>query len=173
MLALRDDVAVSHQVQQGRQGDSQGSRHAALQAPLNARLLRHSLPPAPVCALPLPSRAAQLKGRLHRVGQGIVQPCKWPRSNLEVTGPMSDSRCSIATQRIPRPRWQLCCSRGIQPQSAGADLKAGLPGRTGRWKGPQLSGLPMSGSLLRLGGCRRREAAPVRCTPLGIAAVST
>ena len=105
MLALRDDVAVRHQVQQGRQRDSEGSRHAALQAPLNACLLRHrSLPMAPICALPLPSRAAQLKRRLHGGGQSIVQPCRGPRSNHEMTSPiLSDTGCSLAECGVLRP----------------------------------------------------------------------
>ena len=105
MLALRDDVAVRHQVQQGRQRDSQGGRHAALQAPLNARLLRHrGLPMAPIRALSLPSGAAQLKGRLHRGDQSIIQPCKGPRSNLELTSPiLSDTGCSLAEYGVLRP----------------------------------------------------------------------
>ena len=94
MLTLRDDVAVRHQVQQGRQRNCQGGRHAALQAPLNACLLRHrGLPMAPIRALPLPSGAAQLKGRLHRGGQSIVQPCRGPRVNLDLTGPILSDTC--------------------------------------------------------------------------------
>ena len=104
MLALRDDVAVRHQVQQGRQRDSQGGPHAPLQAPLNARLLRHrGLPMAPICALPLPSRAAQLERRLHGGGQSIVQPCRGPRVNLDLTSPiLSDINCSLAEECVLR-----------------------------------------------------------------------
>ena len=104
MLALRNDMAVRHQVQQGRQRNSQGGPHAALQAPLNARLLQHGLHMAPVRSLPVPSGAAQLKGRLHRGGKSIIQPCKGPRSNLELASPiLSDTGCSLAEYGAPRP----------------------------------------------------------------------